>query len=179
MPPKGRPRTRSTQEPVTSARDTPMPRIRQNPPPQVESRGNTSEVNMSAQTNQVPTGQATLIEQSLVQAFTKMTEVLEGAVGRQTKKTKDEALERFLKFQPPIFFGETDQDQKADLWMDQLEDIYAALQYTDEQKVNFAAFRLRGPARDWWLRVKEEWRRGGKTFEWAEFLKEFKKEYIP
>ncbi|KAI5649870.1 hypothetical protein M9H77_35875 [Catharanthus roseus] len=49
----------------------------------------------------------------------------------------DEALERFLKFQPPEFYGEAEQETK------------------DALRVTFAAFRLHGMAKDWWLRASE------------------------
>jgi hypothetical protein len=57
-------------------------------------------------------------------------------------------LERFLKFQPLIFFGAAEQDQQAEQWVEQMEDIFQTLQYTEHLKFKFAAFRLRGPARD-------------------------------
>jgi hypothetical protein len=34
------------------------------------------------------------------------------------------ALERFLKLQPPTFFGEVEQDQKVEQWIEQMEDIF-------------------------------------------------------
>jgi hypothetical protein len=33
---------------------------------------------------------------------------------RHEPRGEDEALERFLKFQPPIFVGEAEQDYKAE-----------------------------------------------------------------
>jgi hypothetical protein len=64
---------------------------------------------------------------------------------------ENEALERFLKFQPPIFIGEAEQDHKVEAWLESLEDIFKTLQYSEERMIKFAAFRLHGPARYWWI----------------------------
>ncbi|KAI5657773.1 hypothetical protein M9H77_26566 [Catharanthus roseus] len=43
----------------------------------------------------------------------------------------DEALERFLKFRPPEFYGDVEQEIKAELFLEQLNDIYDTLKYED------------------------------------------------
>ncbi|KAK4421796.1 hypothetical protein Salat_2130200 [Sesamum alatum] len=53
----------------------------------------------------------------------------------------DQALERFLRFQPPKFFGEPD-DYKAESWLDETENIFKVLRYDDEQKISFSTFRF-------------------------------------
>ncbi|KAI5653439.1 hypothetical protein M9H77_30626 [Catharanthus roseus] len=65
----------------------------------------------------------------------------------------DEALERFLKFQPSEFYGEVEQEIKAKLFLEQLNDIYDTLMYEDALRVTFLAFRLRGMEKDWWRRA--------------------------
>ncbi|KAI5682990.1 hypothetical protein M9H77_04218 [Catharanthus roseus] len=67
----------------------------------------------------------------------------------------DEAQKQFLKFRPQEFYGEVEQDTKAELFLEQLNDIYDTLRYKDALRVTFAAFRLHGMAKDWWLRVSE------------------------
>ncbi|KAI5682345.1 hypothetical protein M9H77_03573 [Catharanthus roseus] len=54
----------------------------------------------------------------------------------------DEALERFLKFRPPEFYGEVEQEIKSELFLEQLNDIYDTLKYEDALRVTFTAFRL-------------------------------------
>ncbi|KAI5677423.1 hypothetical protein M9H77_08373 [Catharanthus roseus] len=54
----------------------------------------------------------------------------------------DEALERFLKFRPPEFYGDIEQETKAELFLEQLNDIYDTLKHEDALRVTFAAFRL-------------------------------------
>jgi hypothetical protein len=68
-----------------------------------------------------------------------------------------EQLELFLKFQPPTVYGAAEQDQQIKQWVEHMEDTFLTLQYTGTQKVKFAAFRLRGPAQNWWHYVQTDW----------------------
>jgi hypothetical protein len=61
------------------------------------------------------------------QIFKKMMEILQTVTERRGPRGEDEALERFLKFQPPIFVGEVEQDHKAKAWLEILEDIFKTL----------------------------------------------------
>ncbi|KAI5680238.1 hypothetical protein M9H77_01465 [Catharanthus roseus] len=90
----------------------------------------------------------------------KMTELLETPMAtRRNKRVPvtgvDEALEQFLEFRPPEFYGDVEQEIKAELFLEQLNDIYDTLKYEDALRVTFAAFRLQGMAKDWWLRASE------------------------
>ncbi|KAI5676446.1 hypothetical protein M9H77_07396 [Catharanthus roseus] len=91
----------------------------------------------------------------------------------------DEALELFLKFRPPEFYGDVEQEIKAKLFLEQLNDIYDTLKYEDALRVTFAAFRLRGMAKDWWLRASEARILKNQPWTWNDFQEKFKKEYIP
>ncbi|KAI5666302.1 hypothetical protein M9H77_16155 [Catharanthus roseus] len=46
------------------------------------------------------------------------------------------------------FYGEVEQEIKAKLFLEQLNDIYDTLKYKDALRVRFAAFRLRRTAKD-------------------------------
>ncbi|KAI5663636.1 hypothetical protein M9H77_22959 [Catharanthus roseus] len=77
----------------------------------------------------------------------KMTELLGTSMATRRNERvpatgADEALGRFLKFRPPEFYGEVEQEIKAELFLEQLNDIYDTLKYEDGLKVIFAAFRL-------------------------------------
>ncbi|KAI5672228.1 hypothetical protein M9H77_12592 [Catharanthus roseus] len=61
------------------------------------------------------------------------------------------------KFRPPEFYGDVEQETNAELFLEQLNDIYDTLKYEDALRVTFTAFRLRGMAKDWWLRASEAW----------------------
>jgi hypothetical protein len=58
----------------------------------------------------------------------------------------DRALERFLRFHPPQYYGRHSSEQEAETWIEEIEDIFTALHYGDQRKVQFASFRLQGPA---------------------------------
>ncbi|KAI5678579.1 hypothetical protein M9H77_09529 [Catharanthus roseus] len=90
----------------------------------------------------------------------KMTELLETSMATRRNERvpvtgADEALERFLKFRPPEFYGDVEQEIKAELFLEQLNDIYDTLKYEDALRVTFAAFRLRGMAKDWLIDTDE------------------------
>ena len=56
------------------------------------------------------------------------------------------ALERFQKFRPPKFNGEMGEEM-AEKWIEAIEDIFEALNYSDMRKVTFGKFQLEGPAK--------------------------------
>lgn len=114
----------------------------------------------------------------------KMTELLETSMATRRNEQvpvtgADEALERFLKFRPLEFYGDVEQEIKAGLFLEQLNDIYDTLKYEDALRVTFAAFRLRGMAMDWWLRASEARTLKNQPWTCNDFQEEFKKEYIP
>ena len=41
--------------------------------------------------------------------------------------------------------------------MEALEDMYKALEYTEDRKVKFAGFQLEGAAKSWWRIVEQKW----------------------
>jgi hypothetical protein len=60
-----------------------------------------------------------------------MVEILQQISDRGTRCKKDVILEQFLKFQPPTFSGEGEQDQQAEQWVAQIEDIFQTLSYSE------------------------------------------------
>ena len=63
--------------------------------------------------------------------------------------------------------------------METIEDIYAALKYTDEQKVTFIVFQLEKAARTWWRIMEQKWDLKCTLRLWENFLREFKTKFIP
>ena len=92
--------------------------------------------------------------------------------------TDDVALKGFKKFNPLKFDGEPDEE-KAERWIETLEDIYAALKYTEERKVKFAVFQLEGSVRDWWRIIDQKWDLEGTLRTWENFKSDFKSKFIP
>ena len=99
-------------------------------------------------------------------AINRMTDILERLVERQglgpinqpgaQDRGEDRALERFLKFAPPKFIGEPDP-KLAENWLERMTNIFAALDYTEERRVSFAAFQFEGVARAWWDFIRGKW----------------------
>ncbi|KAI5677555.1 hypothetical protein M9H77_08505 [Catharanthus roseus] len=114
----------------------------------------------------------------------KMTELLEATLAnrrgeRAQNTSNDEALERFLRFWPPEFHGRMEQKAKAELFLEQLHDIYDTLQYESARRVTFTAFHLRGAAKVWWFRISKARVLRNQLWTWEDFQEEFKQEYIP
>ncbi|KAI5661821.1 hypothetical protein M9H77_21144 [Catharanthus roseus] len=71
-----------------------------------------------------------------------------------------------------------EQEIKAKLFLEQLSDIYDTLKYEDALRVTFAAFRLCGIAKDWWVRASEARALKNQPSTWNDFQEEFRKKYI-
>ena len=115
----------------------------------------------------------------------RMASYLERQEGRRNREERatakvpnDIALERFQKFRPPRFNG-MGGEEEAERWIDAMNDIYDALQYSKAMKVAFRKFQLEGPAKSWWRIIEEKWNQEGRLHNWDEFLGEFRKKYIP
>ncbi|KAK4424674.1 hypothetical protein Salat_1661000 [Sesamum alatum] len=52
------------------------------------------------------------------------------------KPATDQALERFLRFQPPKFFGESD-DYKEESWIDEIQKIFKVLSIVAQYEAKF------------------------------------------
>nr|XP_027124203.1 uncharacterized protein LOC113740889 [Coffea arabica] len=92
--------------------------------------------------------------------------------------TEDRALERFLKFGPPKFYGGP-EPEVAEGWWERISDIFAALNYTEERQVTFAAFQFEGAARSWWNLIKVNWDRNHIPRTWTNFTREFNAKFLP
>ncbi|XP_071902697.1 uncharacterized protein [Coffea arabica] len=90
----------------------------------------------------------------------------------------DRALERFLKFAPPKFIGGPDPEL-AENWLERMTNIFAALNYTEEKKVNFVAFQFESVARTWWDVIMGKWERALTPWTWENFMREFNEKFLP
>ncbi|XP_027157258.1 uncharacterized protein LOC113758727 [Coffea eugenioides] len=91
---------------------------------------------------------------------------------------EDRALERFQKFSPPKFSGGPDPDI-AENWLENIRNIFDALDYSEEREVNFAVFQLEGPARAWWNVIRNKWEREQTPRTWMNFVLEFNEKFLP
>ena len=94
-------------------------------------------------------GQINKVDNQVATAINHITDILERLVECQgpgpinqpgaEERGKDRALERLLKFAPLTFLGGPDPDV-AENCLERMTNIFAPLDYTDERRVNFAAF---------------------------------------
>ena len=63
-----------------------------------------------------------------------------------------------MKFVSPKFIGGPDPEL-AENWLERMANIFATLDYTEERRVNFAAFLFEGVARAWWDMIRGKWKR--------------------
>jgi hypothetical protein len=82
----------------------------------------------------------------------------------------------FLVTQPPTF-TEAGEPLEADEWLHTIESMFNLLNYTENQKVMFAAQQLLGDARAWWASFTAN--RLSNQVQWAEFREAFCAQHIP
>ncbi|XP_071901033.1 uncharacterized protein [Coffea arabica] len=129
-------------------------------PRQVQDQG--EEQGSVANQNQEPRGDG---GDQVATAINRMTDLLARLVDQQGQVPgnqqrdpevgEDRALERFQKFAPPKFLGGP-EPEVAENWFERMEDIFAALHYSEERQVTFAVFQLEGAAHSWWNVEKRE-----------------------
>ena len=88
-------------------------------------------------------------------------------------QAEERALDRFLRFNPSKFYGESD-DLKTKAWIAEMEQIFEVTHLEDPKRVELAVFLLRGPAQDWWKFIRHGWRVTGGLITWERFTIEFR-----
>lgn len=69
---------------------------------------------------------------------------------------------------PPKYKGEHDPD-KADLWIEEIENFFEMLHCIDAKKVEYATFLLRAEAKSWWRGAKQLMESNNEALNWATF----------
>ncbi|XP_060973424.1 uncharacterized protein LOC133038888 [Cannabis sativa] len=87
---------------------------------------------------------------------------------------RDSVFERFVKLQPPTFWGGTDII-KAEQWMSTITRILDNMGVTGTERVNCAAFMLQDHARVWWDIVGQT--RDVSVMTWDEFKNLFEEKF--
>ena len=67
----------------------------------------------------------------------------------------------------------------AEECLDQLEEIFRITRSADQDKVEFATYRLRREAAQWWKRYREHMEATGGHVTWEEFMTMFLNRYFP
>ena len=60
-----------------------------------------------------------------------------------------------------------------------MTNIFVALVYTEDRRVNFAAFQFEGVARAWWDMIRGKWERAQTPWTWENFTREFNEKFLP
>ncbi|XP_058765537.1 uncharacterized protein LOC131639035 [Vicia villosa] len=84
----------------------------------------------------------------------------------------------FFRMTPPEFAGSLDHIVAHDL-LYSMESIFQAIQCTEEEKVIFAAQKLKGPARRWWDTASTRFTSQGIPKDWEHFKTAFLEKYFP
>ncbi|MQM15479.1 hypothetical protein Taro_048424 [Colocasia esculenta] len=89
-------------------------------------------------------------------------------------------VEKFLRLQPPTYSGGPNPDT-AELWVHEIERVFATMRCPAADKVVLAAYQLIGFALEWW-RLKMQTTFAGRTEEaitWSEFFDVFNHTFFP
>ncbi|XP_057443957.1 uncharacterized protein LOC130736127 [Lotus japonicus] len=84
----------------------------------------------------------------------------------------------FNRHGPPRFQGEV-EPEKADLWIQEMGNIFEALHTPDAEKVNLATFMLKGDAEYWWRSAKQLMTANHVAISCESFKRAFMEKYIP
>nr|XP_027062798.1 uncharacterized protein LOC113689177 [Coffea arabica]XP_027062800.1 uncharacterized protein LOC113689179 [Coffea arabica] len=133
-------------------------------------------------------GQENVEGNQVATAINRMIDSLEWLVERQgpeplnqpggQDRGEDRTLERLLKFNLPKFTGKSDPEVKEN-WLERMINIFAALDYTKDRRVNFTAFQFKGVARASWDVIKGKWERVQTPWIWENFTREFNERFLP
>ena len=85
------------------------------------------------------------------------------------------SIERAQKLGAKPFEGKGDPEA-AFLWLEAAEEAYQVMGCTDEQRVTFSGFLMRGEAKAWWRALQGRQPAG---VSWADFRREFLETFYP
>ncbi|XP_073035260.1 uncharacterized protein [Primulina eburnea] len=111
---------------------------------------------------------------------TPMTEEnpVEQVVDQFVQITMDEIVSRFQKLRPTRFFG-TEDAEKSESWLKDIEYLFSLMEYTDNQKYKLALYQLKDRARDWWEATKMGLDEQGIEVSWTVFKTQFTEKFSP
>ena len=85
-------------------------------------------------------------------------------------------VDRFLKLKPMKFYG-TQDSEKAEAWVKNIQKKLKTLHTPPEYQVNLAVHALEGDADAWWDSISERY--DVTTMTWEEFVQHFYARYFP
>jgi hypothetical protein len=96
---------------------------------------------------------------------------------REEAAAEARVMTEFRRHNPPEFKGEIDPE-KADLWMQGMERIFGAIRCSEESKVVYATYQLRGDAEYWWKSAKRIAEAAQEVITWDVFQRKFLERYF-
>ncbi|KZV49525.1 hypothetical protein F511_24474 [Dorcoceras hygrometricum] len=87
-------------------------------------------------------------------------------------------LKRFKSFKPPTLTG-TESAIECENWLEDIEQLFEALEYTDERRVKLIIHQLHGVGKSWWVATKKALETQGTVITWAVFRTAFYQRFFP
>ncbi|KZV21995.1 hypothetical protein F511_41825 [Dorcoceras hygrometricum] len=87
-------------------------------------------------------------------------------------------LKRFQSFKPPTLTG-TESAIECENWLEDIEQLFEALEYTDERRVKLIIHQLHGIGKSWWIATKKALENQGTVITWAVFRTAFYQRFFP
>ncbi|KZV16160.1 hypothetical protein F511_44662 [Dorcoceras hygrometricum] len=75
-------------------------------------------------------------------------------------------LKRFQSFKPPTLTG-TESAIDCENWLEDIEQLFEALEYTDERRVKLIIHQLHGIGKSWWIATNKALENQGTVITWA------------
>lgn len=100
------------------------------------------------------------------------------AVAQQPAPVDKTTLADFKKNDPPYFRGEY-EPERAEEWIQTLEDIFIAMECPDDRRVSHSSFQLQGDAKVWWKANQRMLEQRGEIITWELFKTLFLEKYFP
>ncbi len=88
-------------------------------------------------------------------------------------------LAGFLKYNPPIFEGETTDPWGVERWVDTMEKLFEDLMVEDHERVSLAVHFLEGNARMWWKTTRPGPAKNAALPSWASFREKLFGAFFP
>ncbi|KZV45026.1 hypothetical protein F511_20099 [Dorcoceras hygrometricum] len=87
-------------------------------------------------------------------------------------------LKRFQSFKTPTLAG-TVNAIECENWLEDIEQLFEALEYTDDRRVKLIVHQLHGLGKSWWIATKKALENQGTVITWAVFRTAFYQRFFP
>ncbi|KZV49182.1 hypothetical protein F511_42131 [Dorcoceras hygrometricum] len=87
-------------------------------------------------------------------------------------------LKRLQSFKPPTLTG-TKSAIDCENWLEDIEQLFEALDYTDDRRVKLIIHQLHGNGKSWWVATKKALENQGTMITWAVFRTAFYQRFFP